>query len=179
MYCTVYDVRAALTPGASASDKSTASGLADWQIKDAIDEAEGIVKSHILQRYVVTEAATVVVTDPSAEPPTTETFDLAPLIVRGWTRNIAAYLATLTFKRNQDVPENDPVRLRYNMTMESLRAVLGGSLDIDELEEAPDGSNEGVHVENLYEGRLFGPEDFMLAPEGYSQFSVVRDRRVW
>ena len=169
MYCTVFDVRTALTPGASQSGTSgkaaTAASLADWQIEDAIAEATGTVSS-MLSRYAVTETEQQVITGIDVDgDPTTAPDTVAPYPVRAWTRNIAAYLATLTFKQNQDLKEDDPVRLRYIMTMGQLQAVHDGALDIPDLEPSEE-VNQGVHVENTYEGQLFSPEDFLLTPEG-------------
>ena len=47
-YCTVPDVRAALTPGGVQAGDSgqTAASLEDWQIRDAIDEGEGMVNGY-------------------------------------------------------------------------------------------------------------------------------------
>ena len=169
MYCTVFDVRAALTPGASQSGtsnaKATAASLADWQIEDAIAEATGTVKS-LLSRYTITETEQQVATGIDGDgAPILAPGQVAAYPIRAWTRNIAAYLATMTFKQNQDIKEDDPVRLRYIMTMGQLQAVHDGSLDIPGLEPSEE-VDQGVHVENTYEGKLFGPEDFLLTPEG-------------
>lgn len=165
MYCTVFDVRAALTPGASANDKATAAGLKNWQIEEAIAEATGVLDLYLFNRYTyaVTEQEVIASIDDQGEP-VKEQAEVAPNPVRAWTRNIAAYLATLTFLQNKDLDAKDPVALRYAMTVGQLQAVKEGTLDIPGLD--PTAGGDGVHVENLYEGTLFGPEDFMLTPEG-------------
>lgn len=174
MYCTVSDVKAALTPGASeaTSAEATAVNLPNWQIEDAIAEATGTVRLYVAGRYTVPEPDTEITEYPLSDPPTQTTVALAPYPVRGWTRNVAAYLLTLTFKRNQDLKKDDPIRLRHIMTMGQLEAVRNRSLDIPGF-VIVDSDDQGVHVENLYQGQLFSLEDFMLTSEGVSGASVL------
>lgn len=165
LYCTVRDVRNALTPGADVNDKATASGLADWQLTDAIVEAMGHVKAFIGAIYSI--VATSYTEDTDAEPETSPVpFTAGPDPIRGWTRDIAAFLATLTFKRNKDVTPDDPVRLRFNLAMSQLTAIRDGKTTID-LPPATDVDGNGaVTVVNQYEGHLFGPEDFGIGVAG-------------
>lgn len=149
-YCSVRDVRLALTPGGSATDGSTAASLEDYQIDDAIREAEETIDLFLATRYTITPVETEEV-DPT-DPTTTWTFSVAPAPLRGWTRDLAAFLATLTFRRNKDIPADDPVRLRFNMVMGFLSQVRDGSLSLTL--PVPD-SVAGITVQNLYEGRLF------------------------
>lgn len=174
MYSTPLDVRLALTPGADSADLSTAAGLTDQQIIDAILEADGIINAYLLRLYTIPVAdfveANPLATDPPADPPLPETItsNVAPRPVRGWSRDIAAYLATLTFKRNQDVTKDDPVRLRYAQAMEMLTAIRDSKAFLDPDTFPPAGEDVGgkVFVENLYDGKLFGLSDFDLAPNG-------------
>ena len=179
VYCTRLDVKTALAPGATeaANADATAVNLPTWQIDDAIAEATGVVRLHVAGRYTVPEPDAQVTDDPTADPVQYTTQPLAPYPVGGWTRNIAAYLLTLTHKRNQDLDENDPIRLRYDMTMSMLGKILDGSLDL-EFDEV-DNDSQGVHVENLYEGKLFQMSDVGLGPEGYPQSQVLWPRRSW
>lgn len=161
-YCSLRDVRAALTPGALATDKETAASFADWQIADAIEEAEGIVNAHVLSRYTI---PTEEVEEPNPDDPSeTWVWVVAPSPVRGWTRDIAAWLVTLTHRKSKDIGEDDPIRLRYLMVLGMLEAIRDykGSLPGSIFPPADEDSTASVHVENLYEGKLFDAEDFGL-----------------
>lgn len=161
-YCTVRDVRLALTPSGDPADGSTGAGLPDWQIEDAINEAEGTINAFIATRYSI---ITIEVDEVNPEDPLeTWVWTVAPSPIRGWTRDIAAYLCALTYRRNKDLAEDDPIRLRYNMVLGFLLAVRDRQMDISlPVNETDD---QGVHVENLYEGDLFSLEDFGLGHEG-------------
>lgn len=161
-FCTVRDVRAALTPNASASDTETGAKLPDWQIEDAIVEAEGTIRAYLGTRYLIEP---VDITEPNPDDPTEEwTFKAAPPPIRSWTRDIAAYLVALTYRKNKDLTEDDPIRLRYNMVHGFLEAVRDREMNIP-LPPA-DTDDQGVHVENLYEGKLFTLEDVGLEQAG-------------
>lgn len=167
-FCSIRDVRIALTPGGSSEGQETAASLEDWQIEDAINEAEGVVRLHVLSRYTIPVSEIVEDLPETPEEGDVETVTVAPYPVRGWTRNIAAYLATLTFRKNKDLTEDDPVRLRYASTLADLVSVLEGRFDLNEEDfPLPDDVGGGtVHVVNQYEGKLFGPEDFGLGYAG-------------
>lgn len=152
MYSSANDVRKALTPGGSAADTSTAAGLDDTQIEDAIAEADSTVDAHLRSRYTI------------PQDPDNVAVAVAP--VRWWSRNIAAYLATLTFRRNKDLTEDDPVRLRYNQTMALLIAIRDGKANLS-LPPVVDGAGTGtdITVINQYEGTMFGLEDFGLSAQ--------------
>lgn len=155
MYSSVFDVRNALTPGADTADKSTAAGLTDAQIEDAIAEADAVINAYCSDGYIVPLMDVTISEDPLVVA------SLAVQPLRFWSRDLAAYLATLTFKRNKDVPENDPVRLRYTMIMEMLRMVRAGKMNLP-LDATPDTGPGTVSTHNLYTGNLFGAEDFEL-----------------
>lgn len=165
-YCTLRDVRAALTPGALATDKETAASFEDWQIADGIEEAEGIVNAHILARYTV-PTGEVEVINPE-DPDETWVWVVAPSPVRGWTRDIAAWLVTLTHRKSKDIEEDDPVRLRYQMSLDMLIAIRDrkASLPGSVFPPTDEDNVQGVYVQNLYEGNLFGLEDFNLGYAG-------------
>ncbi len=164
-YCTVRDVRVALTPNGVGDNSGTAAELEDWQIENAITEAEGVVSSYIASRYTIYSEE---VEELNPEDPEEVWLSVvAPEPVRSWTRNIAAYLAALTYRRNKDLTEDDPIRLRYTHTMENLVAVRDGRMDLDLPGTEVDTS--GVHVENLYTGDLFGLEDVGLGYAGSGQ----------
>lgn len=159
-YCVVRDVRLALTPSADAENKETAANLPDWQIEDAILEAEGVVNTHVLARYTIPVVEVTENVDG-----TDETFVVAPSPIRGWARDIAAFLATLTFRKNKDLGKDDPIRLRFMWVMQMLTDIRDGKMNLPGgvFPPATDANaTEGVFVENLYTGTLFGPEDFGL-----------------
>lgn len=166
MYCTELDVRAALTSGASPEDAESAASLPSWQIEDAIREAQGTVDVYVRSRYVVALETLDLPVDPNADPVVTVPTEVAKYPIRGWTRNVAAWLATLTFRKSHDIGEDDPVRQRYNMTMKMLESIRDRSADLADFQPAVTGDDQGVHVENLYEGHLFDQRDFDLYPEG-------------
>lgn len=161
-YCSIRDVRLALTPGAVEDDPATAASLPDWQIDDAIVEAEGVINAYLATRYAITPAE---VEEPNpADPSEVWVTMAAPTPLRGWTRDIAAYLATLTFRRNKDLPEDDPVRLRFSMVMGYLTAIRDRGMNIPLPDNDTD--DQGVAVENLYTGHLFSMADVGLGYEG-------------
>lgn len=145
-YSLIADVRNALSPDGS-QDPSTAASLSDAQLQDAIAEADGVIDAYVGSRYQIVQDATV----PGA----------ATSPVRWWSRSIAAYYAQLTWSRNQDVPEEDPVRQRYESVMTLLKAVNDGSI---QLPLVPLGGvdTSDVFVYNLYDGNLFEPSMFGL-----------------
>lgn len=163
-YCTVRDVRIALTPGGvdpSASNPrgETAASLEDWQIIDAINEAEGIINTYVAKRYTITP---VEIEEVNPEDPMETWVNMvAPSPLRGWTRTVAAWLATLTYRQSKDIGEDDPVRLRYNMVMGMLSAVSKGEIFLNLPLVGEDGES-GAYAENLYEGKLFDLMDFGL-----------------
>jgi phage gp36-like protein len=150
VYCSPIDVRNALTPGAGSQDISTAANLTDEQINDAIEQADSRINGYLPSGYTVPtvtlENALVV-----AVPP-----------IRYWSRDIAAYLATLTFKRNKNVPADEPVRLRYDDAMAELLLVLKGQFELPTDATAEDDGLGDVAVYNQYTGSLFGTSDFAL-----------------
>lgn len=165
MYSSVEDVRNALTPGADSDDASTAAGLEDEQLNDSISEADAIIDAWIAGTVKIPS----VIDDDHPD-------GVAPYPVRYYSRNIAAWLATLTFKRNKDVPPDDPVRLRYIETMKLLERIASGDFVLPNppFEPTDDGGAGGGEVFNQYEGTLFGPSDFNLGYGG-SRRSQVHD----
>lgn len=163
-YCTADDVRAALTPGSGKNDGETAASLSEWQILDAVDEAEDVVNAY-LQAYeiitVLVSSASGIEGDPNAD---NTPYEAAPNPVRRWTRSIAAYYASLTYRKNKDLPEDDPVRLRYNAVMALLALVKSGEMVLN-LPKDPEAATNQVEVFNLYDGTLFDPRDFKLGPD--------------
>lgn len=136
-YCSVESVRLALAPTAdgkiesSDTDASSPSKLQVTQLQDAILEAMGVVDTYI-------------------DVPTP-----VPSRVGYLTRNIAAYLATLSYRESKDITDEDPIVRRYNNTMALLKGIRDGSLE-------PVKEKEDPTVFNPYVGNLWGPENFAL-----------------
>lgn len=99
----------------------TGADLTDEQLSDEIAEADSEIDGYLAGRYV-TPVAVVDVNNPDSLPPNPISY---------WSRNIAAYKATLTYKRNQPVETTNPVYLRYQMTMQALLAASNGSMILD------------------------------------------------
>jgi phage gp36-like protein len=155
VYCSPIDVRNALTPGATSDDPTTSAGLSDEQIDDAINQADARIRGYLPAGYVVPMMTLE------------NNLTVATPIIRYWSRDIAAYLATLTFNRSMDVPQDEPVRLRYNDAMADLMLVAKGMFELPpETGDTALPSEENVFVYNQYQGQLFGPEDFSLATAG-------------
>lgn len=175
-YSSIAEVRLAVAPGITNPSQqpslpdgatNTAADLPDSQLQDAIDEADSTIDSYIAGRYV-TPAVGV---NAQAGSPTPHPIDF-------WSRNIAAYLATLTYRGSQDFSDQDPIARRYSATMTALGNVSAGRAELPSLTTmstgAPgEGSGAGVAY-NAYEGSMFALEDFNLVPS-----NQVRPRWYW
>lgn len=179
-YCTVRDVRTALTPGVAVLNApgKDPSDLPDWQIIDAIDAAEGVVNAHTAARYVIVPTEVEVPEPTDGDPANTEMRFIAPTPIRSWTRDIAAWYLTLTFNRAKDIKEDDPIRLRMGLVMKLLGDVRDRKsiLPLPPVTDA-DNVTSGAEVYNLYEGTLFGPEDFNLTTDSGRNQRFIRSAR--
>jgi phage gp36-like protein len=54
-----------------------------------------------------------------------------PYVISSITINIAAYFATLSYRKNKPLQDNDPVILRYNDAMADLKAIQTGQIQPD------------------------------------------------
>jgi len=144
-YSTPADVRLALAPTAAEQDPNTAASLADTQLMDAIREADGRIDTFIGGRY-----ATPVIPGPdgTVEP------------IRSLSRDIAAYLATLTYRKSSDLTNDDPVYRRFAWSMDLLQRVADGDLPLPIPPNEDDVTDGGVTVVNQWRGDLFGPCDY-------------------
>ena len=121
-YCTPADVRLAVDPSwipgspEPQTGAQDASQLSDAQIRDAIAQASAQVDSFIGGRYQ-TPVAPVDGSDPVTYP---------DQLVHYWTRDLAAYLATLTYFRHQSMESTEPVYLRATAAMSAMAAVRDG-----------------------------------------------------
>lgn len=162
-YSTPLMVREALAPGLWASDPvpdpanptGTAADLDDTQLADAIAEADSTINTFLSGRYDIPFKPQI--------PPGAN--DLHPIDY--WSRNIAAYNATLTYRGSQDFSEQDPIARRYNATMVALTATRDGKATVPFPENLGPGSQAAAGtVHNPYVGDLFGTDDFSLVPVG-------------
>lgn len=155
MYTTVAAVRLALAPLSTSPDYSprqdTAAGLSDDQLEDAIREADAKIDSYLLRRYVV-----------PVEPLSP---DVYPGPIGFWSRDLAAYYATLTLYRNTPMESTNPVFLRMQGVVVDLIAVRDGKSALDiPVSESPSSSSGFAGVVNLYDDPLLSPEDWGVRP---------------
>src|SRR4051812_7974795 len=164
-YSTPAMVRKALVPTSdgtvSSTQSHTAADLSDQQLLDAIAEADALIDGY-LTRFYVTPVATV------GSPAVT------PHPVDYWSRNLAAYNATLAFRGSQDFSDSDPVARRYTATIEALKAVSSGSVGLALPAQTGDyaGAGAGPPI-NPYIGDLFRADEFVspsTAPPWWSPF---------
>jgi phage gp36-like protein len=135
LYTTRDEVRLALSPGGDVADEGSAASLSDDDLDDAVADAQAEVDARIGGNRFT--AATV------------------PELVQNLTRDIAAYLATLTHRRGDPIDPNDPVQKRYDRAQGILRDIQAGKI---ELTGEPDESVD-AWVENVYSGDLFPMEE--------------------
>jgi phage gp36-like protein len=144
-YSTPADVRQVLSPDGLQTDDETAAGFDDAALTDAITRADATLNARLGSHYVV--------------PVDTATYDAAGLL-RDWSSVTAAYFATLTYSRGQDIAPDDPIRLRYAAVTAQLDALDKGTLVLPF--PAPTEGDTTVTVVNRYEGQMFGLDDFDL-----------------
>lgn len=147
MYAELSDVRGVLSPDGQQDDYETAAGFSDSALQDAIGRAVAKIHAYLGERYAL---PVDVENDPDG-------------LLRDWTSVLAAYYATLTYSRGQDIGSDDPIRLRYNDAMKVLERVQSGNLILPWPKET-DNPNDDIAVVNRYEGDMFRPDDFDLAP---------------
>src|SRR3954463_10997354 len=127
-YATPATVREALAPEGD-TGAATAAALTDEQLSDAIAEAQSEVDARLAQA-------------PFAD-------GSVPGVVSSITRDVAAYLATLTHRRGNPLPSDHPVALRYLRAEQLLGQGAAGNLELGG--DAGSGSSE-AQVANPYEG---------------------------
>lgn len=132
------DVRATLAGTATLA--GSAAALADDDLLNAIYEAQDEVNARIAGRY------------------TTPMVDVPPL-VGNITRDIAAYLATLTYRRGNPIQPGDPVLLRYQRAQTLLGQVANGQIVLSA--SPPPGQTSGTPTANPYSGSLFGAPNYL------------------
>lgn len=129
----------------------TAADLTDDQLSDFIAEADAQIDSYIGGRYVV---------------PVAEVAGATPHPVDYWSRNLAAYFATLSYRGSADFTDQDPIARRFNATMDALKLVASGGVKLQLPENfGPNaGVGAGTAINPTYSGDLFDARDFNLHP---------------
>lgn len=94
------------------NDVSSAAALGDAQIQESIDNASGQVDGALLVRYVLPLPAPV------------------PQLVVSLTTDIAAYLATMAWRRGKLMPPRSPPQLRYDRATAILAQVAAGTISL-------------------------------------------------
>lgn len=163
-YSTPQMVRMALVPSSNGSIpnplSNTAADLSDTQLADAIIEADSMIDAFIGGYYAVPVAATG---SPAATP--------HPLDY--WSRNIASYYATLTYRGSMDFTDTDPINRRYKDTLAALQAVMAGKLRLQIPQNTSGNSaTEPGPVQNPYLGDLWTPDDFSLHDAGSPELNT-------
>lgn len=158
MYSTPAMVRQALVPSLNgnlpAATTNTAADLSDAQINDAIAEADSVIDGYLANFY-----ATPVVAVGDPDP-------LIPHPVDYWSRDIAAYLATCSYRGQLSIQTTDPVSLRYTAVLGFLKDVSTGkaNLPLPRLGGDSVGLGAADAPINPYIGDLWDPSDFSLSP---------------
>jgi phage gp36-like protein len=151
-YSTPAMVRQALVPTSDGSPPDplthTAADLSDAQLLDAISEADATIDGYIGGHYAV---------------PVAPVSGVIPSPLAYWSRTVAAYLATCTYRQSLDFADTDPVARRYNAVMSALNAVSTAKmvLQLPSNESGNASSGAGAPV-NPYVGDLWTPDDFSV-----------------
>lgn len=129
---------------------NTAADFTDAQLSDAIAEADAMIDSYIGGYYAV---------------PVAQVSNATPHPIDFWSRNLAAYYATLTFRGSMDFTDTDPINRRYKDTLAALQAVSQGKmrLQLPQNTSGNSATEPGAAI-NPYEGELWTPDDFSVSP---------------
>lgn len=135
---------------------NTCADMTDEQLKDAIAEADSTIDGYLARYYKTPVEAAL----PAGQ--------IHP--VDYWSRNLAAYNATLTYSERLDFTDQDPIARRFLATMDLLKQVANGTLTLDGLKLPGDGGSataSGASAPHQpYTGDLFDAADFNLSPAG-------------
>lgn len=138
MYTTVEDVRDILR-GDGDSDKGTAADLNNAQIDSEIAGAKEQVDSTLRNKYTVP-------------------FIIVPVLIQHITRDIAAYLCDLNYRKSREYEsDNYPIIRRHDRARELLDWLRTGVISLDTaLTPVPTTTSEVVH---MYEPRILVEAD--------------------
>jgi phage gp36-like protein len=120
----------------------TAAALADADLTSAIDQAQAEVDGRLAVRF----------TTPFVDP---------PQLVVDITADIAAYVATLVYRRGEPIAAGEPILLRYQRAQALLSQAAAGTLALPATQAAPTGEGQPTVV-NPIDGDLWCPADFRL-----------------
>ena len=157
-YVTANEVRSIVARD-EGEHENTAASLTDEQIEEAIDSATNEVEARLAGQYIV----------PFSQPPQSP-----PLIVE-IVRDIAAFLADLTFRQDVDYTSgNEPMLLRYQRALDLLQRLETGAITLPGA-DTPDlpsaGSGVGRPI-NPYEGDMFTMPDFGIGYDRWGRTGV-------
>jgi phage gp36-like protein len=152
-YSTAASVRKAIVPGSDGTVPNplshTAADLSDAELADAIAEADSQIDGALGGIY-----ATPVDISSSVPHP-----------IDFWSRNIAAYVASLAYRGSQDFADTDPIYRRFKMTQDAMNLVATGKASLALPRNTGGTSQVGVEpAYNQYVGDLWTPDDFSLGP---------------
>ena len=155
MYSTPAMVRLALVPSGDGSlpnpASHTAADLTDAQLTDAIAEADALIDGYIGGYYAV---------------PVTAVAGAIPHPVDLWSRTIAAYLASCTYRGSLDFADTDPIARRYKDVLQALKDVSAGRLRLQLPQNVgPNSATAAGAPYNPYAGDLWTPDDFSITPD--------------
>jgi phage gp36-like protein len=157
-YTTPADVRGVLNQTGDPSDLGSAASESDAFLNLAITDAQVEVDARLSGRYPV----------PFDDPNASMRIPVPPLVKR-ITRDIAAYLATLTFKKGAPIDVGHPVLLRNNSAQSLLNGIATGAIDLDlpsgwEADQPAEAASGGMTVVDPNPGTFFSPGDFDIGP---------------
>lgn len=155
-YTTAGEVRGVLSFAGSA-DTHSASGANDEQLEAAIEDARTEIDARLAVRYPA----------PFDDPDHTER--PVPPVVARINRDLAAYLATLTFLRGAPLVAEHPISLRNAAAQNLLQGIATGKITLDlpggrDDEQQPENKPGGATVINAYAGSMFTPAGFGIGP---------------
>lgn len=89
-----------------------------------------------------------------------------PSLVQSITINIAAYYATLAYRKNKPLEANDPVLLRYQDAMTDLNAIQTGQISPSPYDPSNGEDYESGHVRNTIP-KVFDGDDYNADSDGF------------
>jgi phage gp36-like protein len=148
------DVRLILAGTENAA--GTAASLTDNDLTDAISEAQDEVDGRLAARYDT----------PFTDPPT---------VVVNITRDIAAYLATLTYRRGDPIQPGETIQLRYNRAQNLLSQAANGTFPLPLPGGGGDEAAAANVVNNPTSGDLWTEQDFHLVQRPAQWSGITND----
>jgi phage gp36-like protein len=134
-YSEAEDVRKLILNGRRAEFRNeTPNELDNDQIEFAIKDADAQIDLALARRYALP-------------------LEVVPPVIEVLSINIAAYLATLTFRGSTPLSDSDPAVLRYERSRRTLGDIANGRVDIDAPEVLEDVAGQDVF--NILSAPLF------------------------